>query len=103
MLREVLEKELAQLKKELKAFHKLNDTPYLSYAVKSLSKSNIALSRYVKTKDENAYKWAQLWDRARKYFAKQAEKQNITDYGDRRITLEARIAEIQNTIYRGRK
>lgn len=97
--RELIEKELAKLEAELKAFNKLNDTPYLSYAVKALSKSNAALSRYIQTKDESAYKWAKLWDKAKKHFTKQAEKQNITDYADKRVSLEFEISDLKNTIY----
>ena len=104
MVREVLEKELAKLKAELKAFNRLNDTPYLTYAVKALAKSNAALGRYYKNKDENAYKWAELWDRAKKHFTEQAEKQNIMDYADKRMAIETKIQELQTDLfYRSRK
>ena len=104
MIKELLEKELAKLEAELKAFDRLNNTPYLIYAVKALYKSNAALSRHIKNKDDKAYEWAKLWDRAKKHFYEQAEKQNIIDYADKRIELESKIQELRNDLfYRGRR
>ena len=97
--KELIEAELVRLEAKLKAFDRLNDTPYLSYAVKALNKSNAALSKYIQTKDESAYKWAELWDKAKKHFTKQAEKQNITDYADKRVALEIEISDLKNNLY----
>lgn len=100
--REVLLKEKEPIMKELSLLIKLHETPYLSMGVKALQRSNMALKRYLdsKEKDKKAYWWAAKWNEFKKYCVEECKKQDFVNYATKRVELELALRDIDSSLWR---
>ncbi len=100
-IEKTLKKRKVILEKKLKNLIKLHEHPYLSRATTAYVKSMKALQRYLDdTKDTNSYKWAGLWDKAKKHNLQICKKQNHESYSKKRVDLEIELREINTELYK---
>lgn len=89
------------IENELKELIYINEYNSLSRAIVSRQRSNLALKRYIDSKqeDENAYKWANIWNEVHKNMMKIEKQKDLIGYIDIRVRLETELSDINSELY----
>lgn len=101
-VKKILEREKVKIEKELFALIELHEKPYLSMGFIALQRSNLALKRFIDSKeqDKKAYWWADKWNELKKHYSKQAKKKDFVAYTEKRVNLESDLRDINNSLWR---